>query len=58
MDVLDSVDLGNGITIDSIVDTRGVQTWRVCSKGMCRFAEDQDTAHQFAEHFGWKPQRP
>lgn len=57
MTVLDSVDLGQGVTIDSVVDLSGGESWRVCSKGICRFAENIDVAQRYAEHFGWKPQR-
>lgn len=57
MTVIDSVNLGQGVTIDNVVDAFGRESWRVCSNGMCRLAEDTYIAQSYAEHFGWKPQR-
>lgn len=56
MTVIDSVNLGQGVTIDNVVDRFGSESWRVCSKGICRFAENIDLAQSYAEHFGWTPQ--
>jgi hypothetical protein len=56
MKVLDSVRLGQKVTIDHVVDQMGRESYMVCSKGMCRIAEDQYMATTYAQHFGCNPQ--
>lgn len=56
MDILDTEELGQNITIDHVIDSHGHPAYRVCSGGMCRFAEDHYVAHMYAQHFGYKPQ--
>ena len=46
-----TVELGQGITIERVDD----HLVRVCSKGICREAKNEEEAYRFAIHFGWKP---
>ena len=56
MEVLDTEDLGQGTTIDHVVDSHGHPAYRVCRGGICRIAEDRYVATMYAEHFGWRPE--
>ena len=51
-----TVVLDQGITIERSANSYGIEILRVCSKGICREAKNEDEAYLFAQHFGWKPQ--
>lgn len=54
MQVLETENIGQNITIEHVVDSGGHPAYRVCHGGICRFAEDRYVATMYAEHFGWR----
>ena len=56
MEILQTEDIGQGTTIEHVIDAHGHACYRVCRVGMCRFAEDRYYADMYAKHFGWSPE--
>lgn len=48
------VNLGDGVTLEETWSDLGARVFRVCSKGMCLYAETQDKAVDLACSMGWK----
>jgi hypothetical protein len=53
--VITTEDLGQGFTLDQLQNDHGHTYYRVCLRGICRYAEDHYICMMYAESMGWLP---
>lgn len=53
--LLSSDDLGQGFTLDQLESPSGHIYYRICTRGICRYAEDHYICMMYAESMGWLP---
>jgi len=47
--------LGQGYTIETLETPSGNVCYRICTRGICRYAEDYWMVLMYAESMGWLP---
>ena len=50
-----SEEIGQGYTIDQLSAPNGHIYYRICTRGICRYAEDYWMVMMYAENMGWLP---
>lgn len=53
--VISKTDLGDGYVIEQLQNHDGALYYRVCHRGICRYAEDEYYVHMYAAQMGWSP---
>jgi len=56
--MIDSIDYGDGYTLDRLENERGELYYRACKGSLCRYAEDHCIAIMYLEGMGWEPKTP
>jgi hypothetical protein len=51
--VVNTVDLGQGFTIEQLENDCGHIFYRMCKGSICRYCEDEYIAYMYAEGAGW-----
>ena len=51
--ITNTIELGQGFTVEQLENERKDTYYRVCHKGICRYCEDVYMAYMYAEGMGW-----